>query len=212
MTDMKRIVYIIVAAALFCSSCAKEVLQTTYVDLGKKTVGVEAGSFPVKVTIEGVWYAESQSSWIDVDGSLHKSDGTFLISYDSNASSEGDWRFNRIGKVHVKTYDGATTAVISVWQKGISPVITFAEINKVPVAGGECSVPCTTNLTDAERGGISLTCDQTWISGLSWGRDGRSVTFTAAAGSQGREAVIKLVHTDAWGIATEAICTVRQED
>lgn len=209
---MKRIVYIFIAVIFFCTSCAKEVLQTTYVDLGKKTVGVEAGSFPVKVTTEGVWYAESQSSWITVDGSLHDSDGTFLISYDSNASIEGDWRFNRIGTVYVKTYDGATTAVISVWQKGITPVIGFAEVNKIPVAGGLCKIPCTTNLTDAERNGISLSCNVNWISGLEWGRDGRSITFAAEAGAQGREATIKLVHTDAWGIATEALCTISQED
>ena len=212
MTDMKRIVYIFIAMILFCSSCAKEVLQTVYVDLGKKTVGVDAGSFPVKVTTEGVWYAESQSSWITVDGTLHNSDGTFVVRYDSNASTEGDWRFNRIGLVHVKTYDGATTAVLSVWQKGISPVISFADVNKIPTAGGACSVPCTTNLTDAERSRISLSCSQSWISDLQWGRDGRSVTFIADTGSQGREAAIELVHTDAWGIATETSFTIRQED
>ena len=210
-TDMKRLLYIICALTLVCTSCAKEVLKTTEVDLGKKTVGIEAGSFPVRVTVEGVWYAESQSSWISVDGSLHDSDGTFVIRYESNTSSEGDWRFNRIGKVLVKTYDGAVAGTISVWQKGISPSIEFASVNMIPSAGGSCKVPCLTNLSGSEQNRVSVTCDASWISNPVWSRDGRSVDFTAQPGSA-REAVLKVMHTDAWGIVTEVECKVRQEE
>ena len=210
-TNMKRLLYIICAFALICTSCAKEVLKTIEVDLGKKTVGVEAGSFPVKVTVEGVWYAESQSSWIAVDESLHDSDGTFVVRYDSNASSEGDWRFNRAGKVLVKTYDGAVAGVITVWQKGISPSIEFSPVNLIPSAGGPCKVSCMTNITGIEQNNVTVTCEASWISYPVWSRDGMSVDFTAQAGSS-REAVLKVVHTDAWGIVTEVECKVRQEE
>ena len=208
---MKRLLYIICAFALICTSCAKEVLKTTEVDLGKKTVGVEAGSFPVKVSVDGVWYAESESSWISVDGELHDGDGTFVINYDSNASSEGDWRFNRIGKVVVKTYDGAVAGTISVWQKGIAPTIEFAAQTIIPAAGGPCKVSCQTNLSGTEQNRVKVTCDAEWISDAVWSRDGKSVDFTAQAGSD-REAVIKVLHTDAWGIVTEVECNVRQEE
>lgn len=208
---MRKLFNVLIVIALLCSSCAKEVLKPVEVDLGKKTVGVEAGCFPVKVTADCVWYAESDCPWIHVDSEFHAKEGTFTINYDSNASSEGDWRFNRVGKVLIKTYDDALVGTVAVWQKGISPVIAFDESNKISVSGGQCKVPCRTNLTDAERSRIVVTADQKWISDLRWSLDGRSVDFTAEAGSS-RQAVITLAHTDAWGIVTEVLCNISQEE
>ncbi len=209
-TDMKRLLYILFAFCLIGTSCTK-VLQTTEVDLGKKIVGAHAGSFPVKVSVDGVWYAESGASWISVDDELHDSDGTFVINYESNTSSEGDWRFNRIGKVFVKTYDGALAGIISVWQKGITPTIEFAPVTVIPAAGGSCKVTCRTNLSGNEQNSIKITCDASWISNEVWSRDGKSVDFVAKPGTS-RDAVIKVAHTDAWGIVTEVECKVRQEE
>lgn len=208
-TDMRRL--LLIFAVIICTSCAKTELQPTYLDLGKKTVGIEAGNFPVKITVEGVWYAESEASWIDIDSSLHDSDGTFSVRYESNASSEGDWRFNRKGVVLVKTFDGAVVGSITVLQKGIEPEITFAPVNKIPIAGGECKIPFITNLTDSERSGISFTCVESWINDIRWSMDGRSVDLTASAG-QARQAVITMVYTDAWGISTDVEFMVSQEE
>ena len=209
LTDMKRLLYIFVI--LLCTSCVKGVLQPTYVDLGSKTVGIDAGTFPVRITVEGVWYAESQVSWLKVDESLHDSDGTFTVRYESNTSSEGDWRFNRVGTVLVKTYDGAVTGTIKVLQKGMTPEIRFADVNKIPVAGGQCKVTCLTNLTDSERSGISFRCQETWIKDICWSLDGRSVDFTAEAGVA-RQAKVTMIYTDAWGQVTEVEFTVSQEE
>ena len=209
LTDMKRLLYIFVI--LLCTSCVKGVLQPVSVDLGSKTVDIEAGSFPVRITVEGVWYAESQVSWLLVDDALHDSDGTFTVRYESNASSEGDWRFNRVGTVLVKTYDGAVVGMIKVLQKGITPEIRFADLIRIPLAGGQCKVACETNLTDSERSGIAFSCQETWIKDICWSLDGRSVDFVAEAGGP-RQAVVKMIYTDAWGQSTEVEFIVSQEE
>ena len=209
LTDMKRL-FNIFLLSLLCISCTREVLQTTYVDLGKKTVGVEAGNFPVKVSMDCVWYAESDSPWITVDNEFHAPEGTVQVSYGSNVSSEGDWRFSRIGVVHIKSYDGAIVGIIHVWQKGLSPVICFDETVKVSLTGGPYLAPCTTTLTDIERPNISLTSAEDWIGDLKWGHDGRSVEFTVREASESREGVVYVRHTDAWGEVTEVSFKVRQ--
>ena len=209
LTDMKRLLYIFMI--LLCTSCVKGVLQPVSVDLGSKKVGVEAGSFPVRITVEGVWYAESQVAWLKVDESLHDSDGTFTIRYESNTSSEGDWRFNRSGIVLVKTYDGAVVGTIKVLQKGMTPEIRFADMNRIPTAGGQCKVACVTNLTDSERSGISFKCQEKWIKDICWSRDGRSVDFVAEAGGP-RQALITMIYTDAWGQSVEVEFIVSQEE
>ena len=70
---------------------------------------------------------------------------------------------------------------------------------------------CMTNLTDLERPRIKLSTDAGWITDLRWSQDGKSVEFTALAGS-GRQAEIVLAHTDAWGIVTERKFNVSQEE
>lgn len=207
---MRKFYSVFIIMSMVLTSCAKEVLQPIVIDFGKKTVGVDAGSFPVRVSTDCAWYAQAESSWIKVDSEFHESEGTVLVNYDSNASSEGDWRFNRIGYVYIKTYDGGTVGKIAVWQKGIAPAISFPQDNIIPAAGGACRVECMTNLTDSERSRIKISTEAAWITGLEWSRDGRSVKFTAQAGSQ-RQAEITLRHTDAWGIVTERKFNVIQE-
>lgn len=208
---MRKFYSVFIIMSMVLASCAKEVLRPVVIDFGKKTVGVEAGNFPVRVSTDCAWYAESGSSWVKVDGNVHASEGTLLVSYDSNASTEGDWRFNRVGHVFIKTYDGATVGKIAIWQKGIVPVISFAQQNVIPASGGPCRVECMTNLTDLERPRIKLSTDAGWITDLRWSQDGKSVEFTALAGS-GRQAEIVLAHTDAWGIVTERKFNVSQEE
>ena len=209
LTDMKKLLYIFVIIS--CISCGKAGLQPTYVDLGSKTVGIDAGTFPVKITVEGVWYAESQVSWLKVDEGLHNSEGTFTVRYESNASAEGDWHFNRIGTVFVKTYDGSVVGTIKVLQRGAVPEIRFEQVNRIPLVGGECKVPCMTNLTDSERSSISLTCQEDWIKNLCWSLDGRSVDFMADPGGP-RQTIVTMIYTDAWGQGIEVEFNVSQEE
>lgn len=206
---MKRLFYILCMLGVFVS-CQKSVLVSTTVDLGRKVVDEEEGSFPVLVTTEGAWYAVSDSKWIEVDGSLHSGKSTFTVKYRNNFSYEGECRLNRIGRVKVLTCDGATRAELRLWQKGKSPVFLFPDESKVKAEGGLCRVECVTDLPSDGISGLSLSSDASWLSNITWGSDCRSVVFDAQAGS-GRSAVITLSHTDSWGIVTKVDFKISQE-
>lgn len=210
MKTLKSIL-IIAALAAMSASCAKEVLLTSGKDLGHRIVDAKAGQFPVYVETSGVWSAKSLDEWITVSPDLHKDATTFIVNYASNESREGDNRFNRIGRVVVCTYDGATADTLQVWQRGIAPYVGISGDGIVPTEGGRCNVPLRTNLSDSERRGITVSSAAPWVKSVAYSPDGRSLDLDLAAGSA-REAVITFTHTPIWGESTSFELKIKQED
>lgn len=210
MKTLKSIMIIAVLAAMSCS-CTKAVLLTSGKNLGHRIVDAKEGEFPVYVTTTGVWSASSLDRWISVAPDLHKDATTFVVNYESNESREGDIRFNRIGRVVIKTYDGATADTLEVWQRGIVPFVEVAGDGILPAKGGKCKLPLLTNLSDTERAGISIKSGAAWIKSAEYSADGRSLDLDIQAGSS-REAVITLTHTPIWGESTSFELKVKQED
>lgn len=196
-------------SALLCS-CKKEVLETQGKSLGVKELYPSAGSFSMYIRTSGVWSVSSPESWIHVPSGFFKDNYGVEVKYDSNESHAGLHRFNRLGHVIIKTYDGATADTLYVRQKGIEPFIAFDEENIIPSSGGACSIPVHTNLGGEQRGSIVCISSEGWISSPVFGRDCASVEFDAASGAS-RRASITLAFTDAWGIVTEASCIIKQQ-
>ena len=119
----RTFIFIVTLASVLLSACTKEVLKTSGKVLGERTVSAEAGDFPVLVTTTGVWTAASLSDWIKVDGQMHKDQGTILVRYGANTSYLGKNCFNRLGKVLVKTVDGAEADTLFVKQRIHAPGI-----------------------------------------------------------------------------------------
>lgn len=189
-------------------SCNKEVLVTRGEVIASKEVPAQTGDFSIYVKTTGVWSASTIEDWLHVSSTLAKDNSVLQVRYDSNESYEGAPRFNRLGHVVISTYDGATADTVLVRQKGIEP---FIEIDscQIPAAGGICIVPVRTNLTGAQRGGMSFVCDASWISSVEWSADGAGIRLEASAGS-GREASLSFSFTDDWGVTTKTECLIKQ--
>lgn len=207
----RTFIFIVTLASVLLSACTKEVLKTSGKVLGERTVSAEAGDFPVLVTTTGVWTAASLSDWIKVDGQMHKDQGTILVRYGANTSYLGKNCFNRLGKVLVKTVDGAEADTLFVKQRGIAPFFYCPEVGEVPLRGGRFSVPVNSNFSDNERPRLSFRSNVEWISNVSWGYDGRSIAFDVTKGQTEREAVIYLTFTPEWGEIFEGECPVIQK-
>ena len=110
---------LICLAAIVMAACTKEVLSPTGKIIGEFTVESDAGQFPVLVTADGVWKAESLEDWITVDNSWHRDQYTVIVRYGSNQSIEGMNRPARSGKVIIETADGAQIDTLIVHQKGM---------------------------------------------------------------------------------------------
>ena len=207
---MKRIMTCIALAAAVLAgvSCAQEVVRTRTGRLGVRTVSAEEGSFLVLVSTDGVWSVRSADSWIHVDDRYFKGETAFEVHYDSNESTTEHHRFCRLGRVVVKTYDGARADTLVVMQEGIEPYFGLAASYELDAAAGSCSLPLRTNLTDKERPSVRCKTDASWVT-ASWGRDGKSVDVRAAAGS-GRSATLTLIFRDAWGREYTSSATLRQ--
>ena len=208
----KRLSIFLLAAGLAAclAGCSREVLVTQGKSLGVKEVYPAAGDFSAFINTEGVWSVSSPEAWIHVPGGLFKDPGAVIVSYDSNESVVGAPRFNRLGHVVVKTYDGAAADTLYIRQQGIEPYISL-EDTTVPTSGGSCYIPLYTNLTGAQRGSIICTSDAGWISEVSLGPDCRGVVISAAQGS-GREGRISVSFKDEWGIETVASCKIIQRE
>lgn len=208
---MKLPVMALLAGVILCQGCSKEVLVTSGKKLGERTVDADAGEFPVMVTTTGAWQAYSLSDWIDVDESLHKDKGSFSVKYEANTSYYGKTLFNRLGKVVVATCDGAQADTLVLKQRGLDPSISFAAENVISLEGGAVSVNVQSNLGDTERSGLSFNSDAEWISGINWGADGKSISFTAQKGDSQRSAVITVSFTPQWGEEYTAQCNIIQK-
>ena len=208
--SMNKISYILPILLLVLASCQKEVQQTTGAVKAQTELSARSGSFVAYVETEGVWSAEALEDWLHVDQAYHKDHYAVEVEYDSNESVPGYMRFNRMGHVVIRTYDGFAADTLVVKQRGSVPVLSFAEVNLISAEGGDVSVPFTTNLSDRERPYVRLTTDSAWIKDPVWGRDGVSVSFTAEAGSS-REGTVTVTYTDGWGQVTASVCRIRQE-
>lgn len=193
---MKRIIYII-SAALLLLSCNKEVLLTTEKEGGILVVGTAGGSVSVLVETSGVWYAETSEDWIEVSGEYRKDKGSFVVSYRSNESTDGDRRFNREGCIRVRTYDGAVIMNVRLRQHGLEPFMEIPDA-LISTQAGKYSVPVFTNLTDRERASVVCSSTSSSISGAIWGKSGEEIVFDAADGTE--NTVISVTFTDAWGL------------
>ena len=114
----KRLI-LIGLAAIILAAFAKEVLSPTGKIIGEFTVESDAGQFPVLVSADCVWKAESLDEWISVDNSWHRETYTVTVHYGSNQSIEGLHRPARSGKVLIETADGAQIDTLIVHQKGM---------------------------------------------------------------------------------------------
>lgn len=209
---IKRFSIFFLAACLALSfeSCSQEVLVTQGKSLGTREVYPAAGDFSVFIETDGVWSVSSPQAWIHVPGGLFKGAGAVIVSYDTNESVVGAPRFNRLGQVIVKTYDGATADTLYVRQQGIEPFISLEDAT-IPASGGECYIPVYTNLTGAQRASIGCTSDADWIISPSVGSDCRGILFTAGKGSS-RDGNLTVSFTDEWGQVTSAGCKIMQRE
>ena len=204
---MRKFLYIVTTLCLLVA-CNKEEIRTREEAGGTRTVGVSSGAFPVLVTTEGVWMAESDDAWIHIDDSWHKNKASFYVQYDSNESTDGDRRFNRVGTIRVKTWDGAIVKTISLRQYGLEPFISLPD-TKISTAGGRQNIPFLTNLTDRERPSLVFTSDSPSLIAPIWDEDGESVSFDTTEGTTG--GVIQVQFTDAWGKVFTASATITRE-
>ncbi|MBR6347199.1 MAG: BACON domain-containing protein [Bacteroidales bacterium] len=196
--------------ALCLAGCSQEVLVTQGKSLGTVEVYPAAGDFSVFIDTDGVWSASSPETWVHVPADLFKDAGAIIVGYDSNESVVGAPRFNRLGHVIVRTYDGATADTLYIRQQGIEAFISLEDAT-VPASGGSCYIPLRTNLTGAQRGSISCSSDAGWIVSPEIGADFRSILFTAESGSS-REGMLTVSFTDEWGLVTSAGCKISQRE
>ena len=83
---MRKFYSVFIIMSMVLTSCAKEVLQPIVIDFGKKTVGVDAGSFPVRVSTDCAWYAQAESSWIKVDSEFSSENIMTKAMFDAPSS------------------------------------------------------------------------------------------------------------------------------
>ena len=210
MMDSMRINISILLLTLGCLwGCSQEVLVTQGKSLGEKEVYPAAGDFSVFVETTGVWSVSSPEDWIHVPAGWFRDNHAVIVAYDSNESVVGAPRFNRIGHVIVKTFDGAAADTLYVRQQGIEPYLAMDAEVTVPSSGGSCYIPVYTNLTSAQRGSIICQADAQWISGPALGKDCTGVSFDAAPGS-GRSCRLTVTFTDAWGLVARAETIIKQ--
>lgn len=200
---------ILVAAVIILGACSREVIVPQGRSLGVKEVYPAAGDFSVLVSTEGVWSVSSPEQWIHVPGDWFRDNHAIIVSYDSNESTVGAPRFNRLGHVIVKTYDGAAADTLYIRQQGIEPFLSLDAENVISSSGGKCYIPVYTNLTSDQRGSISCVADADWVLSAEFGREGQGISFEAAAGS-GRECRLVMSFTDGWGRVSSAETTIRQ--
>lgn len=192
---MKKILFTLLIAVL--AACGKVNPEPVTTLLGEKTFSEEAGRFMYLFNENGVWGVSSSCDWIHVEERYYKGEAAFEVRIDSNESSVGDHRFCRVGKVYVRSWDGSRKDELVIRQDGLAPEISLEDVT-IDGQAGSYAMPMENNLSDRERKCLAFTCDASWVSDLSFGMDGESVTFNATAGS-GRSALIAVTFTDAWG-------------
>ena len=204
---MKKTLAILSLGALLLSGCTVEVLSPTGKISADAYVPAKAGEFVAFVETEGVWNACALSSWLSVEEKLRRGSGSLGVAYSSNESVPGDRRFNRVGYVLVKTYDGATADTLRVYQAGLAP---FLEIPPYGIgsAEGDVYVPFNTNLTDSERKSVSFSADASWVEEVTWAACGDSLLLRCATSPLGSPAEIQASFRDEWGNVTLAKGTV----
>lgn len=191
------------------SGCRQEVILTRGKSLGEKQVYPAAGDFSMLVSTSGVWSVSSPEPWIHLPGEWFRDDHAIIVAYDSNESVIGAPRFNRLGHVIVKTWDGAAADTLYIKQQGIEPYLEMDAETPVPSSGGNCFIPVRTNLTSSQGGSIVCSADAGWISNPVFAREGAGISFEAAPGS-GRSCRLEMAFTDGWGIVTRAQTTLTQ--
>lgn len=204
-----RILLLILGIAAGLAGCKQEVILTGGKSLGVKEVYPAAGDFSLLVSTTGVWSVSSPEPWVHVPGDWFRDDHAIIVAYDSNESVIGAPRFNRLGHVVVKTYDGAAADTLYIKQQGIEPYLEMDTENPVPSSGGGCFIPVRTNLTSSQSGSIVCRADADWISNPVFAREGQGISFDAAPGS-GRSCRLTMTFTDGWGLVTRAETTITQ--
>lgn len=212
--DMKMkhtLLLLSLAGALALCSCTKEVLRTCGRVLGEKTVSSAEGDFLMLVTTDGVWSAASLSSWITVDESLHKGRSTVRVQYASNASSFGDNRFNRLGKVVIVTWDGGQADTLVIRQRGLDPVFQSVGDAVVPLAKGRYSIAVSTNFSDRERPALTFAGGAPWMRDVSFGDDGQSILLDVDEARAERRADVTVRFIPEWGDPYTTVIPVTQK-
>lgn len=198
-----RILFLTLGLVAGLSGCKQEVILTRGKSLGEKEVYPAAGDFSMLVSTSGVWSVSSPESWIHLPGDWFRDDHAIIVAYDSNESVIGAPRFNRLGHVIVKTYDGAAADTLYIKQQGIEPFLEMDAESRVPSSGGNCFIPVRTNLTSSQGGSIVCRADADWIFSPVFAREGLGISFEAAPGS-GRSCRLEMTFTDGWGLVTRA--------
>lgn len=191
------------------SGCNQEVILTRGKSLGEKEVYPAAGEFSLLVSTSGVWSVSSPESWIHLPSDWFRDDHAVMVAYDSNESVIGAPRFNRLGHVIVKTYDGAAADTLYIKQQGIEPYLEMDAESRISSSGGGCFISVRTNLTSSQSGSIVCRADADWISNPVFAREGQGISFEAAPGS-GRSCRLEMTFTDGWGLVTRAQTTITQ--
>ena len=203
----------ILATVLLASSCKKEVVGVRGEVVTEKYVSAEAGSFPMIVTMDGIWRAETVEDWLyisaDCEGYI-KGDYSVTVCYESNQSTESRRNFNRLGHVIIRSYDGFLADTVLVKQRGLEPYI---ELRDTATEQTECAIALNTNLTDEQRPGIACTADATWVKSLAMNDAKTAIDVTLEPNTTGaeRETTVRFAFTDAWGETTEVTCTLTQK-
>lgn len=192
---MRKILVTLMVVAF--AACNKTVTDPSVSIIEEKTFSDESGRFMVLINGNGVWSVSTSDEWIHVEQRYYKDEAAFEICFDSNESSIGDHRFCRVGKVYVSSWDGARRDEVILRQEGLVPIMTISDV-AIESTAGTYAMPIYTNLSDRERNSLNFSSDASWITELSYGRDGESILFNASAGN-GRSATVSLTFTDAWG-------------
>lgn len=212
---MKSIKHISIAAAivLLMAACTKEVVGVSGRVIGEQYVSAEEGEFPIIVSMNTVWTAQTMEDWLsiseDCEGYI-QGDYAVTVRYTSNQSTESRRNFNRLGHVIIRSYDGFKADTVLVKQRGLDP---FVELQSAVVEGTECQVKLNTNLTDEQRPNIVCKADDSWVRSVAMNDAKTALNITLAPNDSGAErtTIIRFVFTDAWGQGTEENCSLTQK-
>jgi hypothetical protein len=211
---MKNRIYLfalLVVAIAVCACTKVEVKQTKGEVIAVKDVPVQAGSFPVVILTEGVWYAQAIDSWLSCDETPHINNYTITINHESNESTLYTRNFARVGRVAIKSYDGFVADTVVVRQRGMTPFLELKDA-EIEASQTECEVVFNSNLTDACRPSLTFTASEEWVKGIEYFPDGVSllVTLDESEGYE-RSTQITARFVDAWGDETVSTCTLTQK-
>jgi hypothetical protein len=204
-----------VAALLLLPSCTKEVVGVTGKVINEKYVSAEEGSFPMIVTMDGVWTAEVLEDWLSISEDCKgyiKGDYAVTVNYASNQSTESRRHFNRLGHVVIRSYDGFMADTVLVKQYGLRPYLELPEAVDVPAEALTYAIVLATNLTDEQRPNITCEASAAWVESVAL-NDAKTALDLVLAPYEGveRSAEVTFRFTDAWGEATEKTCTITQK-